>query len=213
MDESAPTERQKQLLNVIYKYINDTGYPPSFEDMKDGLNVVSNQSIIDLLIKLENQKLIKRNESQARGIVILSLGYEILGKPSLIPFLGITHAGAPLEIIEIEGQWQQLAGGLSKLESDIFILKIAGDSMINAGINDGDRVLVQGKKEFVSGDIVLADIEGESTIKRFVSDDNPPYVYLRPENPNYAVIPFTDRMRLVGKVISINKRGQWMPVS
>jgi len=213
MVKPALTKRQKQLLEVIYRHIKDTGYPPSFEEMKDNLGLVSNQSILDLLAKLEGQKLIKRRESQARGIAILPLGYSVLVKPPIAPFLGITHAGAPLEVVEVEGQWEELPGGLARLESDIFILKVSGDSMINAGIDDGDKVLVQSKKEFISGDIVLADIDGESTVKRFISDDNPPYVYLKPENPNYTVIPFTDRMRLVGKIISILKEGYWKSVN
>ncbi|OGD89858.1 repressor LexA, partial [Candidatus Curtissbacteria bacterium RIFCSPHIGHO2_02_39_8] len=185
MGKSALTERQKQLLEVIYKYIKGTGYPPSFEEMKNSLGVVSNQSVIDLLMKLEGQKLIKRNEFQARGIVILPLGYEILGEPPLIPFLGISHAGSPITAVEIQGEWQQLSPQVAKLEDDVFILRVSGDSMINAGIDDGDKVLVRSQKEFSSGDIVMADVDGESTIKRFVSDDSPPYVYLKPENPKY----------------------------
>ena len=84
--------------------------------------------------------------------------------------------------------------------------------MINAGINDGDLVLVQEGKEFVSGNIVLAEIGDESTVKRFVSDDNPPYVYLKPENPKYKILPFTDETRLAGKVVSVLKNGQWNPL-
>ncbi|KKQ96817.1 MAG: repressor LexA [Candidatus Levybacteria bacterium RIFCSPLOWO2_12_FULL_39_17] len=213
MRKSALTERQKQLLEVIYKYIKGTGYPPSFEEMKNSLGVVSNQSVIDLLMKLEGQKLIKRNEFQARGIVILPLGYEILGEPPLIPFLGISHAGSPITAVEIQGEWQQLSPQVAKLEDDVFILRVSGDSMINAGIDDGDKVLVRSQKEFSSGDIVMADVDGESTIKRFVSDDSPPYVYLKPENPKYDMVCFTEVVKLKGKVISINKRGQWMPVS
>src|SRR3989344_855140 len=213
MRKSALTERQKQLLEVIYKYIKGTGYPPSFEEMKNSLGVVSNQSVIDLLMKLEGQKLIKRNEFQARGIVILPLGYEILGEPPLIPFLGISHAGSPITAVEIQGEWQQLSPQVAKLEDDVFILRVSGDSMINAGIDDGDKVLVRSQKEFSSGHIVMADVDGESTIKRFVSDDRPPYVYLKPENPKYDMVCFTEVVKLKGKVISINKRGQWMPVS
>ena len=198
---------------MIYKYIKGTGYPPSFEEMKNSLGVVSNQSVIDLLMKLEGQKLIKRNEFQARGIVILPLGYEILGEPPLIPFLGISHAGSPITAVEIQGEWQQLSPQVAKLEDDVFILRVSGDSMINAGIDDGDKVLVRSQKEFSSGDIVMADVDGESTIKRFVSDDSPPYVYLKPENPKYDMVCFTEVVKLKGKVISINKRGQWMPVS
>lgn len=212
MRQTAPTERQRQLLEIIYKYIKDTGYPPSFEEMRDSLNVVSNQSVIDLLTKLEGQKLIKRNESQARSIAILPLGYSILGKSHLVPFLGVSHAGAPIAAIEISGEWQTLSRNVARLNEEVFLIKVSGDSMINASIENGDIVLVKNQKEFVSGDIVLADVDGESTIKRFVSDDNPPYVYLKPENPNYPVIPFTERVRLSGKVVSVLKKGAWKQI-
>ncbi len=92
------------------------------------------------------------------------------------------------------------------------MLRISGDSMINAGIDDGDMVLVQSKKEFVSKEIVLAEVDGNSTIKRFISEDKPPYVYLKPENPNYENIPFTDEVRLRGKVISILKNNIWKSI-
>lgn len=209
MGRSILTERQKELLGIIYKYIKDTGYPPSFEDMKENLNVVSNQSILDLLAKLEDQKLIKRNEAQARGIVILPLGYEILGEVPLIPFLGVSHAGSPITAVEIQGEWQQLSPQVAKLEDDVFILRVSGDSMINAGIDDGDMVLVKAQKEFVSGDIVLARIGNESTVKRFMSEDKPPYLYLKPENPNHEIIYFTEEVVLEGRVISILKNGGW----
>jgi len=213
MGKSALTERQKQLLEAIYKYIKDTGYPPSFEEMKDILGVTSNQSVIDLLTKLEGQKLIKRNESQARGIVISPLGYKILGEPPLIPFLGVSHASSPAVAFEIQGEWQQLSPQVAKLEDDVFILRVSGDSMINAGIDDGDKVLVRSQKEFSSGDIVLADVEGETTVKRFISEDKPPYLYLKPENPRHEIIYFTERVTLKGKVISILKKGQWISAS
>ena len=212
MDTSI-TNRQRDLLTIIYQYIQSSGYPPTFEEMLDRLGVKSNQSVIDLLAKLENKKLIRRNESQARGIVILPLGYELLGEPPLIPFLGVSHAGSPISAVEIQGEWKQLSDQVAKLEDDIIILRVSGDSMINAGIDDGDKVLVRMQKEFSSGDIVLADVDGESTIKRFISEDKSPYLYLKPENPKYDIVYFTEVVILKGKVISINKRGQWMPVS
>ena len=207
------TERQQELLSIIYHYIKDIGYPPTFEEMRQSLKVSSNQSVIDLLVKLEEKGLVKKSEASARGIAILPLGYEILGKPHLVAFLGATTAGAPIEPIEISGKWQQISSDTARLTDEVFLLKITGDSMINAGIDDGDLVLVKSDREFVSGNIVLADIDGESSIKRFISDDNPPYVYLKPENPKYKVIPFTDRMKLIGKVISVFKKNYWKPVS
>lgn len=213
--EKQITKRQKELLSILYEYIKDTGYPPTFEEVRERLGVSSNQSVIDLLQKLKQANLVKRNASGARNIVILPLGYEVLGKPPLAAFLGATSAGAPIEAIEISGEWQTLPSSTDKLEklnSEIFLLKVNGDSMINAGIEDGDVVLVKTQKEFVSGEVVLAQIGDESTIKRFISEDKPPYVYLRPENPKYSIQLFTDETRLIGKVISVLKNSYWKPV-
>ena len=85
--------------------------------------------------------------------------------------------------------------------------------MINAGIDDGSVVLVREQKEFISGDIVYAQIGDSATVKRFVSDNKPPFLYLKPENPNYNIINFTEDMVLRGKVISIIKNGRWKLVN
>lgn len=209
------TKRQKELLSVIYDYIKDTGYPPTFEDMRERLGVSSNQSVIDLLGKLKDKKLIKREEAGARAINILPLGYEVINKPPLIAFYGTASAGAPIESIGVDGEWQPMPSHdekIEKLKDDVFLLKISGDSMINAGINDGAIVLVKAQKEFVSGDIVYAQIGDEATVKRFISEDKPPFLYLKPENPNYGIIHFTEDVLLKGKIISIVKNGRWWPL-
>lgn len=208
--ENKATPRQKQLLGIIYDFVRDAGYPPSFEEMRHTLGVASNQSIIDLLDKLKKGNFIRKDE-RARSIAIKPLGYELLGRPSLTPVLGTTTAGAPAEAIEISGEWQQVSEEISRLAEEMFILKVSGDSMVNAGIDDGDAVLVQTKKEFVSGEIVLAEKDGEATIKRFISEDKPPYVYLKPENPKYQNILFTDTTELKGKIVSVLKKSQWVP--
>lgn len=206
------TKRQKEMLSIIYNYIQDSGYPPTFEEMREALGVSSNQSVVDLLGKLTEKKIIKKDENAARGIAILQAGYELLGKNPMVPFLGLSHAGVPIDSFEIAGEWHPISSDVAKLSNDVFLLKISGDSMINAGIDNGDRVLVETRKEFSTGDIVLAEIDGKSTVKRFISDDHPPFVYLKPENPKYPVIPATDKMRLVGRVISVLKGGYWRPV-
>lgn len=210
--KSQATTRQKELLSIIYQYIKDEGFSPTIEEMREQLNVVSNQSIIDLLKKLRDRGLIQRNEGSARTITILPMGYKVLDKSSLVSYLGVTSAGAPIEAVEISGEWQEMPGGVAQLQSNVFILRISGDSMINAGIDDGDVVLVQSKKEFVSGEVVLAHKDGEATIKRFISEDKPPYVYLKPENPKYENILFTDTTELKGKVISVFNKDQWKSV-
>ena len=206
------TKRQKEMLSILYNYIKDTGYPPTFREMKERLGVSSNQSVIDLLDKLEAKKIIKKGDSTARSIAILPLGYEVLGKPQLIPFLGVSYAGAPIETLAIEGEWQAMSKEVEKLQNEVFILKISGDSMINAGIEDGDLILVQSAKEFTSGDIVLAQINDGATVKRFISEEKPPYLYLRPENPKHEIIHFTEDVMLKGKVISVLRGGQWQPI-
>ena len=206
------TKRQKELLGIIYKYIKDSGYPPTFEEMKENLNVSSNQSIVDLLEKLKSHKLIKKEEAAARGISILPLGYKSLDKPPLVASLGITSAGAFVEAEEISGEWQVISSQVAKPKDNLFLLKVYGDSMINAGINDGDVVLVRSQKEFASGDVVLAHNEGEATIKRFISDDKPPFIYLKPENPKYQNILFTEQTELKGKVVSVLKNDYWTPI-
>ncbi len=215
MKKETITERQKELLSLIYDYIKTTGYPPAFGEMREGLDVSSNQSVIDLLEKLKKKGLIRREEVGVRSIVILPLGCEILNKPPLVSFLGTTSAGAPIESIDVDGEWQSMPSHdeeLKKLKEEVFLLKISGDSMINAGIDDGDVVLVKSQKEFISGDIVLAQVGDSSTIKRFVSENKPPYVYLKPENPNYKNILFTDETKLSGKVISVLKNNYWKSI-
>ena len=206
------TTRQKELLGVIYDFIKNSGYPPTFAEMRENLGVSSNQSILELLEKLSQKGFIKRNEGNARNVTILPMGYRELEEPSLTPFLGVTSAGAPIEAIEITGEWRALPGEVSKLESDIFMLRISGDSMINAGIDDGDVVLAQTKKEFISGEVVIAEKDGETTVKRFISEDKPPYVYLKPENPKYQNILFTDDTQLKAKVISVLKNNYWKSI-
>lgn len=203
------TPKQKKLLGTIYNYIKASGFPPSFEEMKVEMNVVSNQSILDLLDKLNRKKIVKKTQGTARSIQILPLGYRILDLPPLIPIAGSTSAGQGMEMVEISGEWKSVSADVAELKDNVSLLKISGDSMINAGIDDGDLVLVKEEKEFASGSIVLARIGDESTVKRFMSDDAPPFVYLKPENPKYDTIPFTDQMELLGKVISVFKRSGW----
>jgi len=208
------TPRQKDLLRIIYNFIQSDGFPPTFEQMREKLGVVSNQSVVDLLEKLKQKRFLKKGTG-ARELVVLPLGYQILGEPPLAAFLGATAAGCPIEAVEISGEWQTLPSGFEKIEklnNEVFILRIYGDSMINAGIDDGDLVLVQVKEEFYSGEVVLAKVGDDSTVKRFISQDKPPYIFLKPENPKYQHISFTDETKLVGKVISVLKNGYWQQV-
>ena len=199
------TERQKQLLQIIYDFIKNTGFPPSFEEMRENLKVSSNQSIIDLLEKLEKAQVLKRNEGSARSINITPFGFKILGK-QIFPVVGVSSAGPFIQSFQdIDFKWMEVPTGMIpeekiKKAEDVFILQVHGDSMINAGINDGDKLLIQKSKAFKNGDIVVARNSDGTTVKRFMVEKN--NIYLKPENPNYDIIKIIpDEITFDGKVI------------
>jgi repressor LexA len=199
------TPRQKQLLEIIYQHIKETGYPPSFEEMRESLGVSSNQSIFDLLKKLEAGGLINKKEEAARSLKILPLGYKILGKNRLAPIAGASSAGPYIEsFADINFQWVEIPSEIPseklKQSEDVFVVQVSGDSMINVGINDGDTLLVKKSKEFKSGDIVLARSDEGATVKRFIAEGGKRY--LKPENPAYKNMPIIPgEIHFDGKVI------------
>jgi repressor LexA len=206
-------QRQRELLRFIFDYVNESGYSPTLKEMREYMEFSSNQAVLDLLRKMELRGLIKKDISIARSIKILSDGYKDIGETPQIAILGTTSAGVPMEVVEISGEWMTTPeSNVAIFKDNVFLLKISGDSMINAGIEDGDLVLVKEQKEFISGDIVLAQIGDESTVKRFISQDNPPCIYLKPGNPKYENILFTENTQLKGKVISVLKNGQWKSI-
>ncbi|KPJ55670.1 hypothetical protein AMJ49_06605 [Parcubacteria bacterium DG_74_2] len=195
------TERQKEVLQIIYDSIKDFGFPPSFSELKERLNISSNQSLLDFLLALERKNLIIREEGSARGIKILKKGYKVINARPLAPIVGITSAGSFIEAIEDVDAWVPLSKETEIISDDVIVTRVIGDSMIKAGIEDGDLLLFKKTQQFFSGDIVLTETPDGTTVKRFISEDKPPYVYLKPENPKYDIIPFTDEMRIIGKMI------------
>lgn len=199
------TPRQKQLLKIVYQYIKDTGYPPSFEEMRESLAVSSNQSIVDLLKKLEINGFISKAEASARSLKILPLGYKILSKNYLAPVAGISAAGPYIEsFVEVNFHWVELPSEIPnekiKQSDDVFVIQVSGDSMINVGIDDGDMLLIKKSKEFKSGDIVIARSDDGFTVKRFIADGGKRY--LKPENPAYQNMPIIPgEIYFEGKVI------------
>jgi len=201
------TKRQKEILQFIYNSYKDKGFPPDFGEFREKLNISSNQAILDHLGSLEKKGFILREEKAARGIKIRPLGYKTLKVNPLFPTLGTSYAGTFTETIEIQGNWAPASGHVQKLEEETFLIKISGDSMINAGILEGDHLLVKSQKEFVSGDIVLAQTPEGTTVKRFISQDSPPYLYLKPENPKHKIILFTSEVEMQGKIIGKFEKG------
>lgn len=202
------TSRQKEILEFVYQSISSNGFPPSLEDFRNNFGFSSNQSILDHLSALEKKGLIKKEDRSARSIQITNLGFKTMNKPVMVPSLGISFAGPLAESGVLVGEWKEISKDVSQLDNEVFIIKICGDSMLNAGINDGDQLLVKKEKEFKSGDIVLARNGDDTTVKRFISQDAPPYLFLKPENPKYKLIYFTEEITLIGIVIGKFISGQ-----
>lgn len=192
------TKRQRQALKAIYHSMVDSGYPPTLADLREELNVSSNQAVIDFLKALEDKGYIKKEEGTARGIKILERGFEELGLKPLAHFQGTSAAGPYTQAYEVN-EW--MVAENTKVTPEDKLIKVSGDSMTGAGINNGDIAIIREAKEFKNGDIVLARDNDETTIKRLVNKDG--RVYLKPENPNYKNIPIYPETRLLGRVVGI----------
>lgn len=190
--------RQAEVLKLIYKSISDSGYPPTLAELRDELDVSSNQGVLDILKILEDKGYIEKVEGMARGLRILDKGIQELGLKQMVPIVGVSAAGPYMQAYEIN-EWKVIDD--VQVASNDRLIRIAGDSMVGAGIEDGDIVIVRDAKEFKNGDIVLARNDDETTIKRFIHDDGK--VYLKPENPKYKNIPIYPETRLLGKVVCI----------
>lgn len=199
------TKKQFDTLKLIYQNIQNSGFPPSMAEMREAFKVVSNQSIINLLKSLEEKGCIKREEGLARGLKILPKGYNALGVGQLAPVAGVSSCGPFVEAIAEVGKWMDLPGTVWKndvreSQEKLYIIEVHGDSMINAGIYDGDMLLIKQSREYKNGDIVVARGDDGTTVKRFVHENKK--VYLKPENPAYKNIPFYEDLFLDGKVIA-----------
>lgn len=191
------TSRQKEVLEFIYNSFKHNGYSPTLEEFNQKFGFKSNQAIIDHLAALEKRNLIKKEENSARSIVIKPLGYEAIKKEPLVRTLGVTAAGPTIEAIE-QHEWTELPSGFRMYE-DVFVVEIYGNSMIEVGIYDRDKVLIKKEKEYKNGDIVLARIGDEVTLKTFTLKDG--MIYLKPENPACRIIPITHETYFLGKFI------------
>ena len=201
------TIKQRRVLEYIYTFLETSGFPPSISDLKKELNVASNQSVLNFLDALEKKGYIKREEGQARGLKILPVGFKEIGKDALIRVAGATAAGPYIEsYADAFTDWLPVEKGILENEKiafskdNLFAVQVNGDSMINIGINDGDYLLVKKVNEFKSGDVVVAETEKGTTVKRFIAEGGKRY--LQPENPAYErIIIVPGEVNFRGRVI------------
>lgn len=195
------TKRQKELLQFIIKQIRDHNLPPSISEMANFLKVSSKNAVAKLLTALEEEGFIK-TDGRARGVTVLDALGDTLEKGLVrVPLLGRIQAGGPTLAEEHVEEWVNLPQTMVKGRRDVFLLKVRGESMINAGIYEGDLVIVRPTKEAKNQDIVVALLHDEATVKRLIFVKN--RAYLKAENPDFANIYPKDEWTIQGKVVGV----------
>lgn len=185
------TPKQQTLLNFIEKYQMQNGGSPTLREMRKHMKVKSDNSILKLLVCLEEKKYIEK-DGTPRGIKMLDSVRERLESASVsLPLLGMIPAGGPVLSEEYVSGYMNVSEDLIAKKTGSFLLTVKGESMIGAGIMDGDIAIICGTIEPREGDIVVALIDNENTLKRLVRRNGKSY--LQAENPNYPdLIPMAE---------------------
>ncbi len=194
------SEKQKEILEYIKSEILNRGYPPAVRDICEAVHLKSTSSVHSHLETLEKNGYIRRDPTKPRAIEIIDDTFNLLRREVVnVPLLGRVAAGRPLLAMEnIESYFPVPAEYMPN--EDSFILKVKGESMINAGILDGDNILVQKQSTAQNGDMVVALIEDSATVKTFYKEDG--YYRLQPENDSMDPI-LVDECRILGKVFGV----------
>jgi len=201
------TDKQAAMLEVIKQHITDLGLPPTMRELQETFEVASVNSVYQNLQALEKKGYIRRFEKgSARGYEVIGWRPELEDKVRAVPLVGQVAAGQPILAYEnIEGQLM--------IDSDIigasgdFALRIRGNSMIDAGIHDGDIVIIQQTEQCANGEIAVALYNDEATVKRFFKEKD--RYRLQPENPELEPIYIeadAPGFRLIGKVKALIRK-------
>lgn len=198
---TAPTHRQRETLDWVKGYIREHGMPPTVREIGDAFGIKSS-SVFDLLAALERKGHLTRRNRSARSLVVP--GMERSGaRAAEVPIVGRIAAGGPIEAIEdVRGA---IAVGADAVRGGtVYALKVAGDSMIDAGIMDGDYVIVRKQETADDGDIVVALIGSDATLKRFFREKDG--VRLEPANSRMAPIHVrSGEFAIQGKVVGVQR--------
>ena len=200
------TKKQKEVLIYVKKYIAKHGYPPAVREICEGLGLSSPATVHTHLKELQKKGAITKTKSKFRTIEINGENEFIPKDEELVkvPLLGKVTAGSPIEAIENPNEFFTLPATLIPSKETVFTLKVSGESMINAGILDGDIVIVQKQKVARNGEIVVAMTEeNEVTLKRFYKEKD--HIRLQPENDTMAPI-ILPNCQIVGKAIGLYRK-------
>jgi len=214
------TWRQRKVLQVIRESVQRRGYPPSMREIGEAVGLTSTSSVSYQLSTLQNKGYLRRDAGRPRTVEVRLPGHPAVRpetehgldenvptdiasqEAAYVPLVGRIAAGGPIlaeqSIEDIFPLPRQIVG-----EGNLFLLKVVGDSMINAAIADGDWVVVRQQPVAENSDIVAAMIDGEATVKTFKRSGD--HVWLMPHNPAYTPIP-GDEAEILGRVVAVLRR-------
>lgn len=192
--------KQREILEYIKQEILNKGYPPAVREICEAVDLKSTSSVHSHLETLEKNGYIRRDPTKPRAIEIIDDNFNLTRREvTNVPILGNVAAGQPLLAVEnIESYFPIPVELLPNKET--FMLNVKGESMINAGIYDGDQILVQKQADAQNGDIVVALVEDSATVKRFYREDG--HFRLQPENDAMEPIIVQD-CQILGKVFGV----------
>ncbi len=194
------TGKQQEILDYIKKEILERGFPPSVREICQAVHLKSTSSVHSHLDSLERNGYIRRDPSKPRAIEILDDSFQLLRTETVnVPVVGTVAAGQPLLAEQNIERYFPIPAEYMPQE-EVFILRVKGESMVNAGILDGDCVLVRRQPTAQNGDMVVALIEDSATVKTFYQEKD--RVRLQPENDTMAPIYVKD-LKILGKVFGV----------
>jgi repressor LexA len=202
MAERATTEKQQRILDVIRQFTSERGYPPSVREIGERVGLSSSSTVQSHLKTLERRGLLKRDPTKPRALTQPRGDDFQRVESATLPVIGRVAAGVPITATEnledqfvLPASWVPRTGG--------FMLRVKGDSMIDAAILDGDLIVVEPRPTANNGEIVVAMIDGEATVKRFYREGS--RVRLQPENASMAPI-YADDVTIVGRVEAVIRK-------
>ena len=196
------TKRQREIFDFISRYLAKHGYPPTVREIGKAVGLHSSSTVHAHLSKLESLGVVKRDPSKPRALEVMVERAKKVVRPSGLPLVGQVAAGQPIlaeENIEDYLQVPDVVGG----EDGDYILRVRGESMKDAGILEGDFVVVRPTEKARDGEIVVALIEDEATVKRYFKEKD--HVRLQPENKSMKAIKTRD-LSLLGRVVGVFRR-------
>lgn len=197
------SKRQEAILAFIKEEVRTKGYPPSVREIGEAVGLASSSTVHGHLARLESKGFIRRDPTKPRAIEILDQDDRAMLKQEVIhvPLIGKVTAGLPISAIEDIQEYFPLPNTYATNAEDLFMLEIMGESMIEAGILDGDYVIVKKTSSAENGEIVVAMTEDdEATVKRFYKEKT--HFRLQPENSSMDPI-YVDQVSILGKVIGL----------